>query len=78
MNNPIRTRHAAVAGADSAALHRIEKPTVRESARAAGLEIAGESDILGVGSDDHSQRVFAEGVRGKTNRFVVKLRKLAS
>ncbi len=70
--------HAGVAGADNAALHRIEKSKVVESARAAGFELAGESDILAVTSDDHSQMVFAEGVRGKTDRFVVKLRKPTS
>ena len=70
--------HAGVAGADNAALHRIEQSKVVESARAAGLEIAGESDVLAVSSDDHSQMVFAEGVRGRTDRFVVKLRKPTS
>lgn len=70
--------HAGIASADNAALHRIEKSKVLESARAAGFEIAGESDLLHVASDDHSQMVFAEGVRGKTDRFVVKLRKPAA
>jgi predicted methyltransferase len=70
--------HAGASDADNAALHRIEKTRVIESAKAAGFEIAGESDVLHMASDDHSQMVFAEGVRGKTDRFVVKLRKPSS
>lgn len=67
--------HEGAADADNAALHRIEKSRVIESANAAGFEIAGESDALQMASDDHTQMVFAEGVRGKTDRFVLKLRK---
>ena len=70
--------HAGVRDADNAALHRIQKAMVIEVAKAAGFEIAGESDVLHMSSDDHSQMVFAEGLRGKTDRFVLKLRKPSS
>ena len=69
--------HAGAAGADNAALHRIEKSRVLETAEAAGFDVDGESGVLSVASDDHTQMVFAEGVRGKTDRFVIKLRKPA-
>lgn len=69
--------HAGVASADNAALHRIEKSKVIETAEAAGFEVVGESDVLRSASDEHMQMVFADGVRGKTDRFVIKLRKPA-
>lgn len=67
--------HVGVAGADNASLHRIEKSKVVEAAKAAGFEIAGDSDLLASPEDDHSLMVFAEGLRGRTDRFLLKLRK---
>jgi len=69
--------HVGIAGADNAALHRVELAAVIETAEAAGFIIEGQSNLLGNDSDDHSQRVFADGVRGQTDRFLVKLRKPA-
>ena len=69
--------HAGDAGADNAALHRIEKSRVLEAAEAAGFVVEGDSDILASPDDDRTQAVFAEGVRGKTDRFLLKLRKPA-
>jgi predicted methyltransferase len=69
--------HAGNADADNAALHRIEKSKVIEAAEAAGFDIEAESDILASAADDRTQGVFAEGVRGKTDRFLLKLRKPA-
>mgnify|MGYP006275187103 CR=1 FL=1 len=63
---------------DNAALHRIEKAKVLDAARAAGFELVGESDVLASAEDDHTQGVFAEGLRGNTDRFVLKLRKPAA
>ncbi|HSG89302.1 MAG TPA: hypothetical protein VLA56_08820 [Pseudomonadales bacterium] len=65
--------HVGVAGADNAALHRIEKQKVIDAALAAGFEIAGDSDLLANPDDDHSQGVFAAGLRGHTDRFLLKL-----
>lgn len=67
--------HVGVADADNAALHRIEKSKVIEAASEAGFIVEDESDLLRNDTDDHSEMVFAEGVRGKTDRFLLKLRK---
>lgn len=69
--------HAGVAGADNAELHRIEKEKAIEAAVAAGFEVEQESNLLSNAADDHTQGVFAEGLRGNTDRFALKLRKPA-
>ena len=69
--------HAGDADADNASLHRIEKSLVVDAAEAAGFIVDGDSDILASTDDDRTQGVFAEGVRGKTDRFLLKLRKPA-
>ncbi len=60
---------------DNAKLHRIPEQIVKNLAVKAGFEIAGESDILRHPEDDHTKMVFAKGMRGNTDRFVLKLRK---
>lgn len=67
--------HVGVAGQDNAALHRIEKDKVIEAAKAAGFELAGDSDLLSSAEDDHTRMVFADGLRGRTDRFLLKLTK---
>lgn len=67
--------HAGDPGADNASLHRIEKSKAVEAAKAAGFEVAAESDLLASAKDDHTQMVFAEGLRGETDRFLLKLEK---
>jgi predicted methyltransferase len=67
--------HVGVAGFDNAALHRMDKAKVIESAEAAGFLIAGDSDLLRNETDDHSLAVFDESIRGKTDRFLLKLQK---
>ena len=42
---------------------------------AAGFIVETDSDVLRFDSDDMTQHVFSEGIRGYTNRFVLKLRK---
>jgi len=69
--------HAGVAEADNAALHRIEVAKAIETATAAGFVVEGQSGILSNPEDDHTQGVFAEGLRGHTDRFLLKLRKPA-
>lgn len=69
--------HAGVADADNAALHRIEVAKVIETATAAGFVVDGQSNILANPEDDHTQGVFAEGLRGHTDRFLLKLSKPA-
>jgi len=67
--------HAGDTGADNVAMHRIEKAAVIASAEAAGFVVEGESDVLHFADDDRTQSVFSEGLRGMTDRFVLKLRK---
>lgn len=66
--------HIGEAGADNAALHRIEISKVLETIDAAGLIVESDSDLLRNETDDHSLLVFDESVRGKTDRFLLKIR----
>jgi predicted methyltransferase len=69
------TDHVGNDGADNAQLHRIPKHFLLEDAKAAGFAVDGESDILAHAADDHSKMVFDPTLRGKTDQFVVRLRK---
>ena len=60
---------------DATGLHRIDKAIVVADLEAAGFEFVDESDVLRNPDDDHSKSVFAEGIRGNTDRFVLKFRK---
>lgn len=67
--------HAGAPGKDNASLHRIEEEKVRAAAEKAGFELVATSDLLRNPQDDHSQQVFAPDIRGKTDRFLLKLRR---
>jgi predicted methyltransferase len=67
--------HDAKPGNDNAALHRIPKIDALTAVMQAGFEVVGEGKMLHNPDDDHSKMVFAEGMRGKTDRFVLLLRK---
>lgn len=69
--------HAGTADADNKALHRAEKDKTIDTAKAAGFVVEADSDLLRNESDDHSRPVFDESVRGRTDRFLLKLRKPA-
>jgi predicted methyltransferase len=64
--------HAGDADQDNSALHRMQLSQAVEAAEAAGFQVE-QSSILANPDDDHTQMVFAPGVRGKTDRFVLKL-----
>lgn len=66
--------HHGNPGADNAKLHRIEERLARETAEAAGFEVA-SSDLLRNPDDDRSLFVFDPAVRGRTDRFLLVLRK---
>jgi len=66
--------HAGNAGADNAALHRIEEGAVRQSVEAAGLKVEASSELLRNSDDDRSKGPFGPGLRGKTDRFVLRVR----
>lgn len=67
--------HEGAEGNDNKALHRMLKADAIRIAEAAGFVVEDSSDILQMHSDNMSQAVFAEEVRSKTNRFLLKLRK---
>ena len=67
--------HEGNADQDTAAVHRMRKSDAIRMAEAAGFVVEADSGILHVHSDDRTQHVFAEGVRGRTHRFLLKLRK---
>ena len=69
------TDHVGNDGADNAKLHRIPKHFLMEDAQAAGFAVDGESDMLAHAADDHTRVVFDPTLRGKTDQFVVRLRK---
>ena len=70
--------HSAEAGSgtrDARTLHRGDARLMRDEITAAGFEFVSETDFLRNPEDDLSTNVFMEGVRGKTDRFVLKFRK---
>jgi predicted methyltransferase len=69
------TDHVGNDGANNAQLHRIPKHFLIDDAKAAGFVIDGESDLLAHPADDHTKVVFDPTLRGKTDQFVVRLRK---
>ena len=60
---------------DDKELHRIDQVLVEQAARDAGFEIVDRSELLRNSEDDRRQSVFAPDIRGKTDRFVLRLRK---
>ena len=67
--------HDGEAGQDNQKLHRIEKQRVLDVIAKTPFELAAESDLLATKEDDHSQNVFAPGLRGQTDRFLLRLSK---
>lgn len=69
--------HYAAAGSSSDTgdtVHRIDPAIVLADMEAAGFVCEETSDILRNPDDDYSKIVFAEGIRGKTDRFVMRFR----
>ncbi len=67
--------HSGAADADNARLHRIPQAIVLELATRAGFILEAEGEMLKHPEDDLSKMVFGKDIRGKTDRFVLKLRK---
>jgi predicted methyltransferase len=67
--------HAGSPGADNGELHRIEESRVEEVVKTSDFEIEARSDLLRNPGDDRSKNVFDPAVRGRTDRFVMRLRK---
>ena len=66
--------HEGNADADNAKLHRMTSQQAIAVAKKAGFEVD-VSNVLRFDSDDHSKMVFDPSVRGKTDRFLLKLTK---
>jgi predicted methyltransferase len=67
--------HAGNADGDNAQLHRINRDLVVEIVTGAGFELDAESDLLANTADGHILGVFAEGMRGQTDRFLLRFHK---
>jgi predicted methyltransferase len=70
--------HAAAAGAPpetGGTLHRIDPELLKKDITSAGFVLDDESDLLRNPADDHTLAVFDPGIRGKTDRVLLKFRK---
>ena len=73
--------HVANPGGDTSALvtklHRIDPAVVRRDFEAAGFKLDGESAALKHEADDHTKLVFDPAIKGKTDQFIYRFRKVA-
>jgi predicted methyltransferase len=60
---------------DTPKLHRIDPAVIRQEVTAAGFKLVTESKLLAHPEDDHTQLVFAAGLRGLTDQTVFVFRK---
>jgi predicted methyltransferase len=70
--------HAAEAGSgtrDTNTTHRIDEEAVKQEVKAAGFELAAESNILRNKDDPHTGKVFEPPIQGHTDQFLLKFRK---
>ncbi len=71
--------HVAAAGSDPAEsgqeLHRIDPERIKDDLSDSCFTFEGELSILRNPDDDHSKPMFAEGIRGHTDRVVYKFRR---
>jgi predicted methyltransferase len=67
--------HSGRPDANNEELHRIEETKAQAVVEPSGFLLEAKSDVLRNPEDDRSRYVFAEGLRGRTDRFVWRLRK---
>jgi predicted methyltransferase len=67
--------HVGVAGADNAKLHRMTKQQAVEVSKTAGFVVESENALYAHAADDHTKSVMDPGLRGKTDQFILLLRK---
>jgi predicted methyltransferase len=67
--------HHGNEGADNESLHRIPESQVRAAVEASPFTLEASSELLRNSGDDRSKGVFDASVRGKTDRFVLLMRK---
>lgn len=57
---------------DTEKLHRIDPEVIKKEVLAAGFKLETDSKVLAHAPDDHTQMVFAPGLRGMTDQSVLK------
>ena len=67
--------HVGDAGHDNAELHRLEPRIILDMIEKAGFSIDATSNLLANPDDDHSQSIYADGLRYHTDRILVRARK---
>ncbi|MDG2175980.1 MAG: methyltransferase domain-containing protein [Gammaproteobacteria bacterium] len=67
--------HAGNPGSDNGAIHRADEEQIVGLAEAVGFSVVGTSDLLRMPEDDRTTAVFGPDIRGKTDRFLLKLQK---
>ena len=76
------TDHVAATGSDpvesAQSLHRIDPLQIRKDLENGCFRFEGELDVLRNPEDDLTQPMFAQGIRGKTDRVVYKFRKVVA
>ena len=72
--------HVAVSGSDpeksGEALHRVDPQRIKDDLEGTCFEFEGEINSLRNEQDNHEAPMFAQGVRGRTDRVVYKFRRL--
>jgi predicted methyltransferase len=69
--------HVGSPDGDNGAMHRVDMAIVVDLATAAGFNIDGDSHLLANREDDHTLGVFSDEIRGKTDRFLLRMSKPA-
>lgn len=67
--------HEGLEGLDNVALHRMVKADAVRVVEAVGFALDADSDVLHSNSDDMTQHMRTEGLRGFTNQFVLRFKK---
>ena len=67
--------HVGVDSGNNAQLHRIPKDIAIDFAKKSGFVVEEESNALAHPADDHTKMVFDPSLRGKTDQFLLRLRK---
>ena len=67
--------HVGIEGQDNEKLHRIKPAVARALIEKAGFVIEASSDLLANPDDDHTQEIFADGLRYNTDQFLFRARK---
>jgi len=67
--------HVGTEMGDNTKLHRMPKQQAIDIAKASGFIVEAESNLLANPADDHTSNVLDPSVRGKTDQFILRLRK---